>query len=129
MLGETEVYFDRGDDYLAFSRLMEDCTIGIASVDGVPAAVSCGAKHTVRIGGVLRPLLTVSHLRVLPEHQRKGWGRALLTQVIDDYRGRGMERFYLGATEAGRPLYANLGFETIADLSAWVLGPSPQAPG
>jgi len=77
VLGETEVYFDRGDDYLAFSRLMEDCTIGIASVDGVPAAVSCGAKHTVRIGGVPRPIMTVSHLRVLPEHQRKGlWGAA-----------------------------------------------------
>ena len=77
VLGETEVYFDRGDDYLAFSRLMEDCTIGIASVDGVPAAVSCGAKHTVRVGGVLRPIITVSHLRVLPEHQRKGlWGAA-----------------------------------------------------
>ena len=84
VLGETEVYFDRGDDYLAFSRLMEDCTIGIASVDGVPAAVSCGAKHTVRIGGVLRPLLTVSHLRVLPEHQRKGlWGAA--NRALDKY--------------------------------------------
>lgn len=77
VLGETEVYFDRGDDYLAFSRLMEDCTIGIASVDGVPAAVSCGAKHTVRVAGALRPIMTVSHLRVLPEHQRKGlWGAA-----------------------------------------------------
>ena len=84
VLGETEVYFDRGDDYLAFSRLMEDCTIGIASVDGVPAAVSCGAKHTVRIGGVLRPIMTVSHLRVLPEHQRKGlWGAA--NRALDKY--------------------------------------------
>ena len=52
-----------------------------------------------------------------------------LTQVIADYRDRGIERFHLGATEAGRPLYASLGFETIADLSAWVLGPSAQAPG
>ncbi len=49
-------------------------------------------------------------------------GRALLTHVIEDYRSRGVERFHLGATEAGRPLYASLGFETIADLSAWVLG-------
>ena len=84
VLGETEVYFDRGDDYLAFSRLMEDCTIGIASVDGVPAAVSCGAKHTVRIAGVLRPIMTVSHPRVLPEHQRKGlWGAA--NRALDKY--------------------------------------------
>ena len=64
-----------------------------------------------------------------PEHQRKGMGLALLSQVIDDYRRRGVERFFLIATEAGRPLYASLGFETIADLSAWVLGHSTQVHG
>ena len=32
-----------------------------------------------------------------------------------------MARFHLGATEAGRPLYASLGFEAVADLSVWVL--------
>ena len=63
----------------------------------------------------------ISVMATPPEHQRKGMGRALLTQVIADYRSRGVERFHLTATEAGRPLYASLGFETIADLSAWVL--------
>lgn len=61
-----------------------------------------------------------------PEHQRKGLGRALLTQVIADYRRRGVARFYLSATEAGRPLYASLGFKPIADLSAWVLDAEPR---
>jgi GNAT superfamily N-acetyltransferase len=60
-----------------------------------------------------------------PAHQRQGKGRALLTRVMQDYRSRGVERFYLGATEAGRPLYASLGFETVADLSAWVLADAP----
>jgi hypothetical protein len=84
VLGDTQFYFDRGADYLASTRLMEDCTIGIASVDGVPAAVSCGAKHVVRVGGTLRPMVTVSHLRVLPEHQRKGlWGAA--NRILDKY--------------------------------------------
>jgi GNAT superfamily N-acetyltransferase len=71
----------------------------------------------------------ISLMATLPEYQRKGMGRALLTQVIADYRHRGVERFYLGATEAGRPLYASLGFELIADLSAWVLGHSAQLHG
>ena len=62
-----------------------------------------------------------------PEHQRQGLGRALLTQVIADYRRRGVARFYLTATEAGRPLYASLGFEAIADLSAWILDAMPSA--
>jgi GNAT superfamily N-acetyltransferase len=56
-----------------------------------------------------------------PEHQRKGMGRALLSQVICDYRRRGMQRFHLGATEAGRPLYTSLGFELVADLPVWLL--------
>jgi GNAT superfamily N-acetyltransferase len=60
-----------------------------------------------------------------PEQQRKGMGRALLSQVIDDYRRRGVERFHLGATEAGRQLYTSLGFELVADLSVWVLEPPP----
>ncbi len=84
VLGDTHIHFDRGRDYFAFARLMEDCAIGIASVDGIPAAVSCGAKHRVRVGGVLRPIVTVVHLRVLPEHQRKGlWGAA--NRILDRY--------------------------------------------
>ena len=68
----------------------------------------------------------ISLMATPPRHQRKGLGRALLTQVIDDYRGRGVERFHLGATEAGRPLYASLGFEPIAELTAWLLEAAPK---
>jgi GNAT superfamily N-acetyltransferase len=71
----------------------------------------------------------ISLMATPPEHQRKGMGRALLTQVMDDYRRHGVERFYLSATEAGRPLYASLGFEAIADLSAWVLEDAAQVQG
>jgi flavin reductase (DIM6/NTAB) family NADH-FMN oxidoreductase RutF len=77
-------WFDRGEDYFAFARLMEDATVGLAFVDGAPAAVTCGARHTVRIGGEDKAIITVSHLRVLPEHQRKGlWGAA--NRVLDKY--------------------------------------------
>ena len=44
--------------------------------------------------------------------------------MIDDYRRRGVQRFYLGASDAGLRLYESLGFERVADLSAWVLGPA-----
>jgi hypothetical protein len=84
VMGDTSVWFDRGADYFAFSRLLEDCTVGLASVDGVPAAISCGAERMVRVGGALKKLVTVSHLRVLPEHQRKGlWGAA--NSVLNKY--------------------------------------------
>jgi GNAT superfamily N-acetyltransferase len=65
----------------------------------------------------------ISLMATSPQRQRKGTGRALLTQVMADYRARGVERFHLGATPAGLPLYASLGFETIAELSVWVLPP------
>ncbi len=84
VMGDTSVWFERGEHYFDFSRLMEDCTVGLASVDGVPAAVSCGAEHQVRVGGELKRMVTVSHLRVLPEHQRKGlWGAA--NRALDKY--------------------------------------------
>lgn len=63
----------------------------------------------------------ISLMATPPEHQGKGVGRALLSQVIVDYRRRGVERFHLGATDAGRPLYASLGFELVADLAVWIL--------
>lgn len=63
----------------------------------------------------------VSLMATPPEHQRKGIGRALLSQVIADYRRRGMQRFHLGATEAGLPLYRSLGFELVAELPVWIL--------
>jgi hypothetical protein len=101
VLGETSVWLDRGADYLASTRLMEDCTIGLASVDGTPAALSCGAEHTVRIGGKLFDIVTVSHLRVLPEHQRKGlWGAAngVLNKYWDHVDGSSA---YIAVANAG----------------------------
>jgi len=69
------VTFDRGDDYFAFARLMEDVTVGMGFVDGVPAAINCGAAHDVLIGGERHRIMTAIHTRVLPQYQGKGlWG-------------------------------------------------------
>lgn len=65
----------------------------------------------------------ISLMATPPGRQRQGRGRALLSHVIADYRRRGVTRFHLGATEAGRQLYASLGFETVADLPVWILPP------
>jgi hypothetical protein len=84
VLGDVRFWFDRGDRYFDFTRLAEDCTVGFVTVDGEPAAMSCGSKFTARIGGELKTIVLVSHLRVLPEHQRKGlWGAA--NKVLDKY--------------------------------------------
>ncbi len=101
VMGDTSVWFDRGADYFAFSRLLEDCTVGLASVDGVPAAISCGAERVVRVGGELKRMIVVSHLRVLPEHQRKGlWGAAnsVLNKYWDHVAG---SQAYISVDNAG----------------------------
>jgi GNAT superfamily N-acetyltransferase len=105
--------------------------VGITATAGVETWIAWGDEGPMSAVSVTPAGNTagISLMATPPEHQRKGMGRALLTQVINDYRGRGVERFYLGATEAGLALYASLGFETIADLSAWVLGHSTQVHG
>ncbi|MGH7010422.1 MAG: hypothetical protein ACREEX_06260, partial [Caulobacteraceae bacterium] len=73
--GGSRLFFDRGERWFDFKRLMEEAKVGLAFVDDEPAAMTCGARHACRIGGELKSLVTVSHLRILPEHQRKGlWG-------------------------------------------------------
>jgi GNAT superfamily N-acetyltransferase len=90
----------------------------IGSWDGVPMCAT-----TVTRAGSTAGIWTMS---TPPEHQGKGMGRALLTRVLDRYRRQGVERFYLFATAAGRPLYESIGFETISDHAVWVLGHSTQ---
>jgi hypothetical protein len=75
VLDDRTITFERGDDYFAFARLMEDVTVGVGFVDGVPAAINCGAMRKVLVGGKETPMMTAIHTRVLPEHQKKGlWG-------------------------------------------------------
>jgi GNAT superfamily N-acetyltransferase len=92
-------------------------TAGIETYLGWTDAGAVGAVSVTPAGATGGITLMATR----PDQQRKGVGRALLSQVIADYRARGMQRFYLGATEAGRPLYASLGFDVVADMSAWLL--------
>ncbi len=64
-----------------------------------------------------------------PESQHAGAGRALLTQVMAHHRASGARLFYLGATEAGYPLYERMGFRTVETLTIWVAGHSTQVHG
>ena len=73
---------DRGDDYLAYTRLMEDFLVAMGFVDGKPAGVNVAALHTVRVGGRDYRIHAFAHLRILPEHQKKGlWGA--INRVFD----------------------------------------------
>ena len=73
---------ERGDDYFAFTRLMDDFLVAMGFVDGKPAGVNVAALHTVRVGGRDYRIHAFAHLRILPEHQKKGlWGA--INRVFD----------------------------------------------
>ena len=74
---------DRGDDHFAYTRLMDDFLVAIGFVDGKPAGVNVAAVHTVRVGGRDYRIHAFAHLRILPEHQKKGlWGA--INRVFDE---------------------------------------------
>lgn len=97
--------------------------IGLTETAGVETYIAWGDNGPMSAMTVTPTGTTagISLMATPPQHQRKGMGRALLTHVINDYRRRGMDRFHLSATEAGLRLYQSVGFEPVADLSAWVL--------
>jgi GNAT superfamily N-acetyltransferase len=119
--------FDEPRDVIA--RYIDVCMTPTAGVETYIAWGDEGPMCTVSLTPT-GDTAGVTLMATPPQHQRKGMGRALLSQVIDDYRRRGVTRFHLGATEAGRPLYASLGFELVADLSVWILeGPAAAQDG
>jgi GNAT superfamily N-acetyltransferase len=118
--------FDTPRDVIA--RCIDVCMTETAGVETYIAWGGDGPMSTLSVTPTGNTA-GISLMATPPQHQRKGMGRALLTRVINDYRSRGVTRFHLGATAAGRPLYASLGFEVAADLSAWVLARSTQVQG
>lgn len=85
---ESQLIIDRGDDYFAASRLMEDVTVALAEVDGEPAGVFCGALHRTLLGGVERNMLYIHHARILPRFQDLGLGKKMSAFVSEPYKDR-----------------------------------------
>jgi hypothetical protein len=83
--GAVRVTFDRGDDYFASARLMDDVTIYVAEVDGVVAGVYWGAQQPVLVDGADQRLFLEMHVRIDPEVQRGGVFWALCTYGRERY--------------------------------------------
>ncbi len=108
----------------AFGPLLLDTPevkIFLAHNNGTPVSsvMTTGTGPTVGIWTMATPR----------EYQRKGAGRAVLEHAISYHAKQGAELFYLLATEAGKPLYDRIGFQTVAEGAVWVAGHSTQVPG
>jgi GNAT superfamily N-acetyltransferase len=91
----------------------EEVSVFTGSIDGLPMSTVTAVRAGETVG--------LSRMATPREFQRKGAGRALLAQVINLYLELGASRFYLSATEMGRPLYESLGFKTIGYCAGWQL--------
>lgn len=72
--GETSTWFERGARYFDFTRLMDEVVVGLASVDGAPAAVTCGARHEVRVGGAVKKFWPSRICASCPNTSARGCG-------------------------------------------------------
>jgi hypothetical protein len=85
---DTSVAVDRGEDYFAAARLAGETTVMLAEIDGAPAGVAWGTPFRVYAAGAERSVWCFYHLRVLPEHQKKGMWGALAGKLWDVHADR-----------------------------------------
>lgn len=90
--------------------------VWLARREGEPAAAACTFDDGAAVG--------VYWVATLPAHRGFGLARAVLTAALAAHPGRAAT---LAATEAGRPLYASLGFEAVCTAAwhRWSHWPSP----
>lgn len=67
------------------------------------------------------PLAYVAAMATSPDHQRRGAGRAVLTQALAEHAATGATAASLIASDAGRPLYEQIGFRTVDRSTMWIL--------
>lgn len=93
----------------------------LARLDGVP--VGCGS------GFVHDGVLGVYNIATLEEARGRGIGYAVTAALLAEGRRRGCRHTVLHATEAGRPVYERLGFETVCDVPQYVWLPDEEPHG
>lgn len=82
VLGDVTVTYDRGDDYLAFSRLMENNHSWVADDGGKLLGLAAGCLHPARIGGQIYDVMLLHHVRVPVEARGGGIFSAINQRVF-----------------------------------------------
>jgi Acetyltransferase (GNAT) domain len=83
----TKLVYDRGEDFLAFTRLMEDNACFVAERNGELLGIACGARHPVRVGDQIYTVMLLHHVRVPVEHRGLGLFSALNNHVFSAFNG------------------------------------------
>ncbi|QWW72459.1 GNAT family N-acetyltransferase [Rhizobium sp. WYJ-E13] len=100
MLG-SRIWHERAYTYLGFSQ---DHPVSTASV----------IEHDGR--------LFLALVATLPDHQRRGFGEATCRKALQEaWKGTGLTRSVLQATEAGAPVYERIGYKKSGAVGFWAL--------
>lgn len=110
-------------DFLAARLADPTLAIYVAYVDGRPATagrleVNPGTSFAGLYGG-----------GTAPEFRGRGVYRALVAARAEEARRRGYRTLIVDARPTSRPILARLGFEPVAELTAWRLPPVPPLHG
>lgn len=92
-VGGASITYDRGDDFFAFARLMEETVNLVAEEDGRILALHCGALHRVVVGEKKFQAMLLHHTRVPREHQKKGLFSPLNVKVFQAFEDRMNEAY------------------------------------
>jgi hypothetical protein len=87
-IGNATITYDRGDDFFAFARLMEETTNLVAEEHDEILALECAALHAIQVAGRRYQAMLIHHLRIPQEHQKRGLYSPLNARCFQAYRGR-----------------------------------------
>lgn len=87
-VGNASITYDRGDDFFAFARLMEETVNLVAEEDGEILALHCVALHPVVVGGNEHQAMLLHHTRIPQEHQKRGLFSPLNVRGFQTFEGR-----------------------------------------
>jgi len=83
--GETKCTYDRGDDFLAFTRLMEENAFYVVEKDDEILGLYGAASHIVRCAGVEHRAMLFHHLRIPTAQEKRGYFSAINMRLFDHY--------------------------------------------
>lgn len=83
--GDLKSTYDRGDDFLAFTRLMEENAFYVIEKDGELLGVYGAASHIVRSAVQLHRAMLFHHLRIPAAQEKKGYFSAINMRLFDHY--------------------------------------------
>ena len=90
----------------------EEIRYYVGEVGGEPVVTGMGLLVDGRLG--------VWDIGTPPEHRRHGYGSAITAAIARDGIGAGAQWCWLQSSVAGAPVYASLGFETVATWECWI---------